>query len=135
MNTVLSKNIAKDKPICSGRWYVYAIECLNKSVYIGQTENLLNRWEQHLSGKGAEWTKKYKPLRLFYWEECDSLKAALLRERALKKTTGRRFLKNILSSSQAGEPAEKLLERIKAEKEKKKSAANSKKERKVSQRR
>ena len=113
------------------KWYVYAIECSNNSVYIGQTEDLQNRWKQHLSGKGAEWTKKYKPIRLFYCEKLDSLKDALLRERALKKTTGRRFLKNVLSGSQTGEPAEELLKRILAKKAKLQEQTKNRKKKKA----
>ncbi|MBM4330372.1 MAG: GIY-YIG nuclease family protein [Deltaproteobacteria bacterium] len=100
------------------KWFVYAILCDNGSVYIGQTNDLLQRWELHKKGKAAQWTKKFPPLRLFYLEEVDSQANALHRERELKKTTGRRMLKELLqkSGSQAGEPAEKLLERIKNEK-------------------
>lgn len=97
------------------KWYVYAILCSNGSVYIGQTNNLLNRWELHKKGKGARWTKKWPPIKLFYFEEIDSYKNALHRERELKKSTGRRMLKGLLQKVclSADEPTEKLLERIK----------------------
>ena len=103
------------------KWFVYAILCGNGSIYIGQTNDLLHRWELHKKGKGAQWTKKCPPLRLFYFEEVDSQANALHRRGELKKTTGRRMLKRLLqkaclsadmADSQAGEPAEKLLERI-----------------------
>jgi predicted GIY-YIG superfamily endonuclease len=109
-------------------WYVYAIECENNSVYIGQTHDVMNRWRQHLSGRGAEWTKKYKPVRLFYTERLNSLKKAMSREKELKTSTGRRMLKkklldylgSNLSAGQAGagEQAEELLRRILEEKTK-----------------
>lgn len=97
------------------KWYVYAILCSNGSVYIGQTNNLLNRWELHKKGKGARWTKKWPPIKLFYFEEIDSYKNALHRERELKKSTGRRMLKGLLQKDDllADEPTEKLFERIK----------------------
>jgi len=107
------------------KWFVYAILCGNGSVYIGQTKDLHHRWELHKKGKGSQWTKKNPPLRLFYFEEVDSQGKALHRERELKKTTGRRMLKELLqrtclssdmADSQAGEPAEKLLERLMEEK-------------------
>jgi putative endonuclease len=102
------------------KWFVYAILCSNGSVYIGQTNDLLHRWELHKKGKGAQWTKKCLPLKLFYFEEVDSQANALDRERELKKTTGRRMLKRLLqrTHSQAGEPAKRLLERIRGEKTK-----------------
>ena len=80
-------------------WYVYAIECDNHSVYIGQTSDLLQRWDQHRKGQGAQWTQKYKPLQLFYAEKCKSYIAARRRERDLKKTMGRKYLKEILKES------------------------------------
>ncbi|NLE06898.1 MAG: GIY-YIG nuclease family protein [Crenarchaeota archaeon] len=102
------------------KWFIYAIECENDSLYIGQTSNLQKRWEMHLLGKGADWTKKYKPTYFYEIETCDSLKEAILKEKDWKTTNGRRKIKQIVANlrdSQAGEPAEKLLERILAEKE------------------
>jgi predicted GIY-YIG superfamily endonuclease len=101
-------------PLENKSWFVYAIECKNNSVYIGQTKDVSKRWEQHISGKGAEWTKRYKPIRLFYLEHLNSLKSAISREKELKTTSGRRMLKKKLldyHGSQAGEPAEELLKR------------------------
>ena len=116
-------------------WFVYAIECENSSVYIGQTQDAINRWHQHLSGKGAEWTKKYKPVHLFYIERLCSLKEAMSREKELKTSTGRRMLKkklldylgSHLSAGQAGagEPVEVLLKRILKEKAKMKKVNTS----------
>lgn len=99
-------NLRRVKPL----WYVYAIECDNASVYIGQTRDLTQRWAQHLKGRGARWTRKYKPLRLFYSEECKSYLASRKRERELKKTKGRNFLKTILKKTdlQAGKSIKKV---------------------------
>ena len=100
------------------KWFVYAIECNNGSVYIGQTKKILDRWKLHQKGKAVRWTKKHEPIRLFYYEIVDTFKEALDREKKLKKTSGRRCLKDLLKiDAQAGESAETLLERIKQEKE------------------
>jgi predicted GIY-YIG superfamily endonuclease len=88
------RKISRIKPV----WYVYAIECANASVYIGQTRDLTQRWEQHCKGQGAQWTRKHKPLRLFYSEECKSYLAARRREIELKKSKGRNLLKSILKT-------------------------------------
>ncbi len=109
-------------PTENKHWFVYAIECENKSVYIGQTEDVINRWNQHLSGRGANWTKKYKPVRLFYLECFDSFKEALLREKELKKSSGRRMLKQVLTNKsdyQADETLKEVVKRIMEEKGKK----------------
>jgi len=94
VNQTKKKSVSR-KPV----WYVYAIECNNTSVYIGQTRNLVQRWEQHCKGKGARWTRKYKPVKMFYAEKCSSFKQAWKRERELKKTKGRSYLKKILIES------------------------------------
>jgi len=82
-----------------GEFYTYAILCNNDSIYIGQTNNLQKRWDLHIKGNGAEWTKKYKPLDLFYFEVFSSRKKAIYREKELKTTKGRRFLKKKLKEN------------------------------------
>jgi len=104
-----------------GKWFVYALECEDDSIYVGQTENIEERWKQHASGKGAEWTKRHPPVRLVHWEEFDSLQAAVNREKELKTGFGRKWLKREYTAGrtrQAGEPASVLLKRIRAEREK-----------------
>jgi len=113
-----------------GKWFVYAIECNNGSVYIGQTKRILDRWKLHQKGKAARWTKKHEPIRLFYYEIVDTFKEALDREKKLKKTSGRRHLKDLLKiDNQSDESAETLLEKIKQEKENFES--NNKKRKKI----
>jgi len=84
-----------------GVFFVYAIECENGSYYIGQTDNLPERWQRHISGRGAEWTKKHKPVRIAYYEEFDTREEALAREKELKTTNGRRWLKKAIADGQA----------------------------------
>ena len=43
---------------------IYVIECTNKKYYVGKTNDVLRRFEEHKSGKGSAWTSKYKPVRL-----------------------------------------------------------------------
>ena len=76
-----------------GTWCVYALECDDGSVYIGHTENLERRFEEHTKGKGADWTKRHSPKRIAYWEETRSQSAAIERERKLKTGSGRKWLK------------------------------------------
>lgn len=42
--------------------YIYILKLKNNKYYIGKTQNLENRYEQHLNGNGSFWTKKYKPI-------------------------------------------------------------------------
>ena len=102
-----------------GKYWVYVVKCENDTNYIGQTSSLRNRWSEHLEGEGSDWTKRYSPHYVMYWERCDSREHALKREKELKSDFGRKWIKREEAAGRlwrAGEPAEKLLERIKEEK-------------------
>ena len=64
-----------------GKYWVYVVKCENDTNYIGQTSNLRNRWSEHLEGEGSDWTKRYSPHYVMYWERCDSREHALKREK------------------------------------------------------
>src|SRR5579885_1237517 len=88
-----------------GTWYVYAIECNDGSLYIGQTEDLRQRWLQHVGGKGASWTKSHLPVQVAYWEKQPSREAAVERENWLKTGFGRKWLKKeVAARTQTGDP-------------------------------
>ena len=95
----------------SGTWFVYAIECADGSLYIGQTENLRQRWLQHSSSKGGCWTKSHPPQRVAYWEKQPSCQAAVEREKWLKTGFGRKWLKKeIAARTQTGDPVRAKME-------------------------
>jgi predicted GIY-YIG superfamily endonuclease len=74
-------------------YFVYVILCDNKSMYIGQTQNLQQRWVEHKSGSGAEYTQRNKPIGLIHYEEYSSRDEAVQREKKLKTGFGRKWLK------------------------------------------
>ena len=41
---------------------VYVLRLRSGKYYVGKTDNLDRRIEQHMSGRGAAWTQKYKPV-------------------------------------------------------------------------
>ncbi len=53
-------------------WYVYIIECKNKTFYTGMTNNLEQRFKRHLSKNGSYYTKYSPPLKIVYSEECSN---------------------------------------------------------------
>lgn len=79
-------------------YYVYVLKSKkdNKN-YIGYTENLKLRFEQHSKGL-VDSTKHRKPLKLIYYEACIDKKDAKHREKYLKTHYGRMFIKNRLKS-------------------------------------
>jgi type I restriction enzyme R subunit len=84
-----------------GIFFVYAIQCDDGSFYIGHTDNLERRWEEHRSGTGAEHTKKHRPVELVHFEELKSREAAVKRERDLKTGFGRKWLKREVAAGRA----------------------------------
>jgi predicted GIY-YIG superfamily endonuclease len=41
---------------------VYVLRLSSGKFYVGKTDDVDRRWQQHLSGSGAAWTRKYKPV-------------------------------------------------------------------------
>lgn len=71
-------------------WFVYIIECVDGSYYIGSTNNVKKRFKDHLEGRGARYTKSHKPLKLVYSEKFATKTQALKREAELKKWSRKR---------------------------------------------
>ncbi|MEQ1795694.1 MAG: GIY-YIG nuclease family protein [Nitrospira sp.] len=65
-------------------WVVYIVECADKSLYTGMTNDLDQRMAAHRAGKGAKYTKHRGPLILRYTETLNSKGDALRREAAIK---------------------------------------------------
>lgn len=68
-------------------WFVYIIECLDNSYYVGRTWNVQIRAEQHESGLGGIYTAKHVFKKVVYIEEFDNFEGASLREKQLKGWT------------------------------------------------
>lgn len=69
------------------KWYVYILECKDKSYYTGLTWQTDTRWSQHLSKLGSKYTAKHAPERLAYVEEYENLEEARFRENQIKEWT------------------------------------------------
>ena len=66
-------------------YFTYILECADKSLYIGCTNNLKKRLEQHNDSKrGAHYTKIRRPVALKYSESFQTLKEARKREIEIK---------------------------------------------------
>jgi putative endonuclease len=45
-------------------WFLYLIECSDASIYTGIALDVEARYQQHLEGKGARYTRSHPPQRL-----------------------------------------------------------------------
>jgi len=84
-------------------FYVYILLCRGGSFYTGYTKDLDTRTKLHQNGKGAKYTKVYKPQRVAYVELFNLRNEAMKREREIKKLSHRQKLD--LVKSQNKKPA------------------------------
>ena len=83
-------------------YYTYVLQSeKDKQFYVGFTEDLKLRFEQHSKGR-VESTRDRRPLTLIYYEGCLSQNDATKREKYLKTYHGRMFLKKRLKSYLTG---------------------------------
>jgi putative endonuclease len=62
-------------------------KCGDGSLYIGATTDLVGRITDHQAGKGGAYTSRRRPVALVHSEEFAELRAAMARERQLKRWT------------------------------------------------
>ena len=66
-------------------WCVYILSNLSGMLYVGLTDQLLHRLQQHREGAFDGYTKRYGINRLMYAEVYTDLKFAEFREKQIKK--------------------------------------------------
>jgi len=67
------------------KWIVYILECNDKTLYTGITNNIERRLYQHETGVGAKYTKGRGPFKIIYKESCTDRSAASIREAQIKQ--------------------------------------------------
>ena len=68
--------------------FVYMLECSDKTLYVGCTNDIKKRLKQHNGAKaGAHYTKIRRPVTLKYFERFRTLAKARAREGELKRLT------------------------------------------------
>lgn len=68
-------------------YFVYILECSDKSLYTGITNNIENRMKLHRLGKGSKYVRSRLPFKLIYSKEFEDKSLALKRELEIKKLT------------------------------------------------
>jgi putative endonuclease len=79
-------------------YYIYILLSLrDKNFYVGYTKDLQSRLKLHNSGQVAS-TKNRQPLKLIYYEVCINQQDATHREKYLKTSWGKRYIKSRLKN-------------------------------------
>lgn len=61
----LGKNyLSPVKRVTDDMWYVYILKCQDHTYYVGITQSIKQRFEKHMAGKGAIFTKRHKPIKI-----------------------------------------------------------------------
>ena len=68
-------------------YYVYILLCDDGSYYTGYSNNPTHRFGEHVSGRGAKYTRMHKPSRMVYLQGHDTRIDAMRRERKIKTLT------------------------------------------------
>ncbi len=66
------------------KWFVYIVECSDKSLYTGITNNIARRVWKHNNKKGAVSLRGKLPVKLVYKKFCGDKITAAKREREIK---------------------------------------------------
>jgi putative endonuclease len=66
-------------------WYVYMLRCGDGTFYTGIATDVERRLRQHLSGKGSRYVRSRLPAEVVYTERVNGVRAALRREREIKR--------------------------------------------------
>jgi putative endonuclease len=64
--------------------YIYILKCANGNFYTGSTIDLERRLRQHQQGKGANYTRKHRPVVLVYHQEFPTIQEAFRREKQIQ---------------------------------------------------
>ncbi len=84
------------------KYYIYILNSKKDgNNYIGLTKNLEERLKRHSNGKVIS-TANRRPLELVYYEVSFNMDDALHREKYLKTTYGRRYIKNRIKNQIQG---------------------------------
>ena len=66
------------------KYYTYVILTKDNTLYCGYTDDVEKRFEAHLAGTGAKYTRAHKPLKVVYSACFDTKIEAMAAERKFK---------------------------------------------------
>ena len=65
-------------------YWVYILASISRGLYVGVTNDIERRIQEHRSGAGSEFAARYRIRRLVYCEETPDIRAAIAREKQIK---------------------------------------------------
>ncbi len=68
-------------------YFVYILLTERNTFYCGYTDDLEKRFQKHLEGKGAKYTRANKPIKIVYSKEFKTKQEAMQEEYRIKSLT------------------------------------------------
>lgn len=81
------------------KYYVYILLTQRDTLYCGYTDNVEKRFKEHLSGKGAKYTRANKPLKVVYQREFNSKSEAQKEEYRIKHKLNKKQKLELIGSA------------------------------------
>lgn len=78
-------------------YFVYILECGDRSLYTGITTDVKRRFSEHKNGEGGHFTRAKKAKRIVYTEQYPDRSSAQKREAEIKEFTRKKKLELIKS--------------------------------------
>lgn len=78
-------------------YYIYIIECKDKTLYTGITTDVQRRFKEHSLGKGGSYTRAKGVKKVLYTEKATTRSKALKREHKIKELSRQEKL-NLIKS-------------------------------------
>ena len=67
------------------KYFVYILECSDKTLYTGYSTDIEKRLKKHNDGKGAKYTRGRRPCKLKWFQQFETKSEALKMEHKIKK--------------------------------------------------
>lgn len=67
------------------KYFTYILLTEQNTLYCGHTDDVEKRFQAHLEGKGAKYTRSHKPIKIVYQKEFETKSDAMKEERRIKK--------------------------------------------------
>ena len=77
------------------KYYLYILQTQDNTLYCGIARDVQKRFQEHLSGKGAKYTRSHKPVKIVYTKEFENRSEAQKEEYRIKHLSKEEKLKLI----------------------------------------
>ena len=77
------------------KYYTYILLTEQNTLYCGYTDDVEKRFQAHLKGKGAKYTRAHKPIKVVYQKEFPTKSEAMKEEARIKSLSRDEKLKMI----------------------------------------